>query len=224
MTDDTSTATDPAATDQQPSPNTTSDFSQDATVLAVLAVLVAGPPIAKAVAKIVDETGEGAVEVLSLLKVIGYTASGTPLPGKLNTAAKAARLQNLRYRAAFFVNALKRLSNTDGDLKPALAQEKKWFAAHKKASAKRVASAKVSDHLSNMYNTPLLGWYATLDSRTTPDCAFLDGNNYEALHPPGDLHPGARHPRCRCVSGPPFMEARTITDDDMPAEFDTQSG
>lgn len=188
-------------------------------VLAVLVLLLSGKALADAVGSLAKTLAIAPIKALGILLAVNYKPADPPKPGKLNTAEKAARLGNLKFRATFIVKAAKRLTdvNDPAEMKAILKKEKEYFKMHRDASARRIQSAKMSDRYSNLYNTPVLGWYAVLDDRTSPDCEYLDGKNYEALNPPGNLHPGSRHPHCRCLPGPPFADAPTVRK--LPARF-----
>jgi hypothetical protein len=184
-------------------------LQQDAEVSAVLAVLLSGPPLATAVLAISAVLKTPGKLVLAVLAGMRYKPGKKTLTSGTDPVA-AAKRANLRYRAAYLINAVKRLVNAP-DLKTALAREKQLYTAHKQASARRVASAQASVRLSNSTGTAILGWGGIQDARTTPDCLWLIGKNYGVASPPEGLHPGARHPRCRCYPVPPFPGKTVVT-------------
>jgi hypothetical protein len=182
--------------------------AQAAEIAAVAAVLAAGPPLLLAVQAISAAVKKPAKLILGALTVMKYK------PGKKTAPAgedivSAAHRKNRLYRAAYLLNAATRLASAD-DFKAALEREKKLFAAHLEASKRRIEAAKKSQAAADRYG-PVLGWGGILDDRTTPDCRWLIGKNYQATKPPGGLHPGARHARCRCFPVPPHPGKPVIT-------------
>jgi hypothetical protein len=177
------------------------DPSGDAAeIAAVVAILLAGPPLATAVAAISAALKTPKKLILGLLALTKYKpGKKTPATGS-DPVADALR-KNLRYRAAYLINAVRRLATAD-DLTAALAREKKLFAAHLGACKRRVDAARKSAAMSDSTGNNILGWGGVLDDRTTPDCRWLIGKNYAADNPPEGLHPGGRHPRCRCFPLP----------------------
>lgn len=58
---------------------------------------------------------------------------------------------------------------------------------------------------------PLLGWHATLDSRTTSECRAAHGNNFRVDRPPQIGYPGMPHGgTCRCRPGVPHPSRLTV--------------
>lgn len=179
----------------------------EAQVAAIVAVLLSGAALATSAAALAAIVKTSRNVATAALLAIHYKP-GKKVPPKPNTAEAAARLGNLRYRAAFLKAATGRLAAAD-NIGAALKRERRLFQAHKVASQRRVEAATASDTLRSRYG-PLLGWHAHLDERTTPDCGYLHGKNYLAEHPPGGLHPGARHMNCRCTAVAPFPGAPVV--------------
>lgn len=179
-----------------------------AEIAAVAAILAAGPPLAMALKAISAVAKLPKKLVLGVLSVLKYKPGKKALPG--SGIAAEARKRNLRYRAAYLLNATDRLAAAD-DLDAALQREKALFASHKEASKRRVDSAKGSAKMVVTTRSNILGWGGILDDRTTPDCRWLIGKNYAADNPPEGLHPGGRHPRCRCYPTPAYIGKPVVT-------------
>jgi hypothetical protein len=194
--------------EQAPQKAQNEDLQHAAELAAVLAVLQSGPPLVTAVRAISAALKTPAKFSLALLHITGYK------PGKKGSILGSdpvamTRRANLRYRAAYIIAALVRLSTAD-DLKAALAREKTLFAAHREACARRLAAAKNTAQLTEQHG-PVLGWSGVLDGNTTPDCRYLIGKNFKAANPPDGLFPGGRHPRCRCFPVAPFTGKPVVT-------------
>jgi hypothetical protein len=192
---------------------------QDAEIAAVVAILVAGPPLITAMKAISVAAKLPKKLVLALLAIIKYKP-GKKAQAKGSGPVTAALKKNMRYRAAYLINAAQRLAAAP-DLEAAIAREKTLFAAHKEASARRTAAAKASVAMATTSHSPVLGWGGILDNRTTPDCRWLIGKNYSVDNPPEGLHPGARHPRCRCYPTPSYPGKPVVTE--LPAHLSGNS-
>jgi hypothetical protein len=192
------------------------DSSQkDAVIAAVVAILVAGPPLIVAIQAISAATKTPKKLALGLLTAMKYKPGKKAHP-KGEDPVMAAHRANLRYRALYILAALQRLATAD-NLQAALTREKALFAQHQQACARRVAAAKASKKMAAVTHSQLLGWGGILDDKTTPDCRWLIGKNFRADNPPGGLHPGGRHPRCRCYPTPAYVGKRVV--DALPAHL-----
>lgn len=196
------------------------DSSQkDAVIAAVVAILVAGPPLVTAIQAISLVTKTPKKLALGLLTAMKYKPGKKAQP-KGDDPVSAAHRANLRYRALYIRAALQRLADAE-DLQAALTREKALFAAHQQACARRVAAAKASKKMTVVANSKIIGWGGILDDRTTPDCRWLIGQNFRADNPPDGLHPGGRHPRCRCYPTPSYVGKRVVSA--LPAHLSTNS-
>ncbi|MDB4897205.1 MAG: hypothetical protein JWN15_3467 [Firmicutes bacterium] len=203
-------------TEQVPQKADPESLQHAAEVAAVLAVLQSGPPLATATRAISVVLKAPGKLVLAVLAGILKYKPGKKSPIGGTRPEDAAKKGNRRYRAAYLINAIKRLAEAP-DLKAALAREKTLFTAHKKASTRRIEAAKTSGKLSDITGNSTLGWGGVLDNRTTPDCRWLIGKNYDVANPPEGLHPGGRHPKCRCFPAPPFPGKPVVTT--LPAQL-----
>lgn len=183
----------------------------DDEIAAILAVLALGYTV--------KETAQALVGVLKIpldiavafLKGLGSEALKSFTRPVGGTSARAlAKRANLRYRAAFIINALRRIAAAP-DWKIALKRELGFWKAHTAASARRMTVARRIDASRKLYGD-VLGWYSKMDERTTAECRAADHRNFNALQPPVIGYPGSVHPRCRCLPGPPFPGAKMVDD------------
>lgn len=187
----------------------TSELAPD-TLLSLVAALASAATIAQLVELLSELPGvsRDAIDALFELnpvfrkgvRVLPKAAAASPDPVR-----HTARL-NLVRRAQYLANAARRVSSS-GDLREAVARETKHFRAHKAATARRNV---VADRVVSAQDRfgDLLGWHATLDSRTSPDCRAANGTNFQADRMPAIGYPGAVHPECRCRPGKPYPQRR----------------
>ncbi len=120
------------------------------------------------------------------------------------------------WRAVYIWGAIERLTRAD-DLAHAQRLEHGYFLQQVAAEERRARAAALVDMTSRLLGdreeeqldgrVPLLGWRATIDDRTTPECRWANGRNFRADRIPAIGLPGSVHPRCRCTSGPPVKGA-----------------
>lgn len=180
-----------------------------AEIAAIVAILAAGPPLVTAVGAISAALKMPKKFVLGIMSIVKYK------PGKKAGSSGAdpltdARKRNLRFRAAYLINAIKRLADAP-DLKTGLTRERQLFAAHVQASKRRMDAAKASVKMADDTHSTVIGWGGILDDRTTADCRWLIGKNYAVGNPPEGLHPGGRHSRCRCYPQPAWPGKPVVT-------------
>jgi SPP1 gp7 family putative phage head morphogenesis protein len=127
---------------------------------------------------------------------------------------------NLARRASFFLHAARRTQQAIvaarskdqpvmAAIRDALTAEKRFMAQHIQASTGRVQAASAVDGMASTYGN-LLGWNTVKDSRTTAECYAADGKSFYADNPPLIGYPGATHPNCRCLPGPPRKGAPVL--------------
>lgn len=132
-----------------------------------------------------------------------------PEPG---TAQRVALDAAELYRAAYVMNAARRTQQRiDAGMTPlqAVQAERRTTQAHMEAQGRRFEMANRVDHQA-ILTGPLIGWYSTLDSRTTPECKAAHGRNFKLDEPPRIGYPGSVHMRCRCKPGPPHRTTRLV--------------
>lgn len=128
--------------------------------------------------------------------------------------------QNAMQRAAYLINAARRLapSYTKRD-ENARARarfiENRYRAAHEEAERKRSSSARqvaetASEFGINARGELLLGWEAVIDDRTSADCRWANGRNFDALDPPPIGYPGTVHLWCRCIAVAPYPTRKRV--------------
>ncbi|MFI6986036.1 hypothetical protein ACIBSV_46790 [Embleya sp. NPDC050154] len=140
----------------------------------------------------------------------GPAAPPTPRPG--TTAAGITRTAEDYYRAAFLRRSSQRIQDAidkGGDPQVAVDREKRLWKSHFAAFQRRALVAKQVD-LAAAEHGDLLGWDATIDARTSPECERADGKNFYVNRPPTIGYPGAVHPRCRCKPTAPYPGAGLV--------------
>lgn len=111
-------------------------------------------------------------------------------------------------RAQFLVKSAERLGKEDHN--PDV--ERRYLAQHLDAVRARAQAAERIDQAAKRHGS-LLGWEATLDTRTTSECRAAHGHTFSAFRPPTIGWPGTLHGgtcRCRAVAARPG--ARTVDD------------
>ena len=134
-------------------------------------------------------------------------------------ALLAAHRDNLLYRAWYGVNAAKRVAASvlDGEgpvgerLRKALSAESPYFAAHKRASGKRTAGARLNDAAAERFG-PILGWnHGSHGPNDRPHHVAANGLNFDVRNPPKETEGlPATLTHCGCVPGPPRRGARML--------------
>ena len=110
-----------------------------------------------------------------------------------------------QYRAAFIVHSVVRVNSAVRRREPlsaAMTRERRFLQQHLVATKRRVAVAKAVDKVAASTRRKV-GWYATLDNRTSLECRAANGKNFYADRMPTIGYPGAVHPSCRCRPGVP---------------------
>jgi hypothetical protein len=147
------------------------------------------------------------------------TAAGQPV----SAIGHTLRTQPSR-EAAYLFNAAKRITTaaiqgrpagaggragvTDriGAVRNAVASEQRYLRQHLAAERGRRDAAGKVDKARKSFG-PELGWYATMDIKTTAGCREQNGQNFNFAQPPlvegRPAYPGAVHLFCRCKVGPP---------------------
>lgn len=185
-------------------------------VASILGTYVAEKDLVNALSKLLGDRDRRAVAAALRLTdpTIGAHRGTRHLPrirGK-GPAAREARRSELWYRAAYIVNASKRVAQSlegGATVEEAFAKEKRWWQAHEDARKNRLETANRVDAAAGIHGA-LLGWHAHDDDRTTPECAAADGTNFRAGQRPRIGYPGGVHLKCRCFPGPPFATRRTV--------------
>lgn len=193
---------------------------------AILAILAIGASLEATAAALAVVLAVPLALCLAFLKALGKAAlkafrRATVKP-KSPTAEGIADLANLRYRAAFIKNALRRIAKAP-DWRIALKRELDFWKAHIRAGQRRKLMGKRVDFVAKRHGE-LLGWYAKMDDRTSAECRAADGRNFLAFTPPVIGYPGGVHPHCRCVPGPPYPGAKMVDDSLTVRRSDAASG
>lgn len=116
--------------------------------------------------------------------------------------------QNAFRRAAYLINAVRRLepaaaSGDQSRVDRAMRAEDRFQAAHLEAERRRNVAASAVALVASQYGINdrgelLLGWLAIRDNRTSADCRWAHGRNFNALVVPRIGYPGTVHLDCRC--------------------------
>lgn len=192
-------------------------------------------PATQAVARLLERgspiglTARGIRHVLGLptlpiIAAIGLTGSGTVhrpnarLRGvegaRTHGVVRETRDNELFFRAAYIVSAARRL-NADLQqklpLQQAIAKERPYTRQHEKARRNRLETSTQIQRQAKEWG-PLLGWYRDTASDSENECRDADGHNFYAAEGTIIGLPGAVHPHCHCVAGPPFPDGGMVND------------
>lgn len=178
----------------------------------VAELLAAGASVAVVSKALANLPGIGAQAATALFQV-GEMASLVNLPGPTGghlNVVNAQHIANLRRRAAYLINAGRRLGTAvvrdhgqPGAVRAALQRELGFLRQHLEATRLRNEAAGKVQESATKHGPGDLGWYAVLDKKTSPECRKANGKNFDPLRPPAIGLPGTVHPRCRCIPGPP---------------------
>lgn len=172
----------------------------DATVKGMLAVMA---PLGLPVAAI-----RTATRVAMSAPVGDQPPPGTPVRGSGMTTARVERT----FRATYLVAAAKRIARLLREGKQPLEiirAERNAFNRHLQAQGRRREMARKIDATAAKYG-PTLGWYAKMDARTSAECRWANGRNFEVDKRPPIGYPGTVHPNCRCTPGPPHANGKSV--------------
>lgn len=194
-----------------------------------LAATVTPTTLVAMLAAILGSTGValGTVRAVLYLVLRGQQSLGQPpSPGP---ALQATLNAERAYRAAYLANAAVRVQNAvngGATMEQAIAGEQRFYTAHLQAQANRRRAAAAVDKVAEdvdmqtaygpaavpgMRGTVrLAGWKATIDARTSPECAAANGCNFDVERPPLIGYPGTVHPHCRCRAVKPYRHARVL--------------
>lgn len=212
--------TSPATTEALPNP------PPDGEVERLTQLLVAGATAAVVVGFLADLPGIGfdAANRLSSISEIDGLLQLKPPRWPVPRPILNQHLSNLRRRAAYLINAGRRLGTAvvrertlPGSVQHAIEQERRYVAQHLGAVAHRNVGAMRVAAAAKRYGQEL-GWYTILDHRTSPECRKAHGSNFDADRPPKIGYPGTVHRWCRCKPGPPHATTRH-TDAAAPKEL-----
>lgn len=195
------------------------------------ALMATGPVagVAAGVSKVLlldKAISKGAVQILLELSGVGQVLSAGPSPVRLPEPVRAQARHELLRRGAYLLNAARRLSAglRDGQLGSALATERTYLAQHRAAVDHRMLAAKqvAGQVLAGVAQDGMLGWYARMDERTSAECRAANGRNFNPAKIPVIGYPGAVHPACRCLPGPPHEGAAHLEGSGPAARINTE--
>lgn len=180
---------------------------QPGTLTSLVELLLLGAAAEKIVSALAGLPGilpDAAAAILRLPEMPALQKPSEPLAVAPDSVRATNRLNMVR-RAQYLVKAARRVSAAG--LKEGLPKEESYFQAHRRASENRRMAAQTVAKAEEHFG-PELGWYAKMDSRTSPDCRAANGTNFHAGVPPRIGYPGSVHPNCRCKPGPPHRRKR----------------
>lgn len=180
-------------------------------ILEILAVGASIAVTAKGLSGILDIPAKSIALALRIIKYVPRLARLRA--GRGNTATAITSRANELYRAAYVGQAARRIEAAP-DRRVAIAAEVRYYRAHLEASARRMVMAKRVDVFKRRIRSPLLGWYAVNDARTSSECRAASGRNFYFNRPPVIGYPGAVHPNCRCTPGPPHPRGTMVDNSD----------
>lgn len=186
-------------------------------LISALAYAQSAQVVMDALVALPDMSAEG-VRLLFLIPQVRALVRVHPHAGA-HVITHRMHQHNLIRRAAYLAAAGYRMS-TAARLGPsaqarAMAVERQWLQQHLAADAGRVVAAdqvaatarqlaKRAQREPGFTWNGLLGWYATMDDRTSAECKKANGRNFDPVRIPPIGLPGTVHPHCRCRPGPPF--------------------
>jgi hypothetical protein len=179
------------------------------------AVSLAGD-IAAMLLKLIPAPSKRAIDA-----VIQLVRDGIPNPDlgfEPGPAFKAEARNAAGWRALYIVAAVDRLTDAV-DFVHALTLEEHYFEQHLEAEDNRLRAAQLVDltadvmqHRMEPSTQGLLGWRSVMDNRTTNECRWANGRNFDATRPTIIGLPGSVHVACRCsasvaIPGAPLIPA-----------------
>lgn len=198
----------------------------DETVRKVAEILLTAASIAAAATAIAALLGiprRGVLIALSFSRERGSTAhrpnarhavNGVSSRGPTGDFARSYSAIELYYRAAFVVNASRRIWQELRDRKPTteiIATERRYYDMHEQARRQRLdAASQIAGAVAEHGN--LLGWYLDPELNNEIECVRANGNNFYANRPPIIGLPGMVHARCGCFAGAPHFGGGMVDD------------
>lgn len=194
-------------------PKQPTEASDVAAVAAILAIRASADATAPKVSTLLGGFVTPAVALAVLSMALGSSRPAAWKPGTIpqNATEVALRAEPL-YRAAYVVAASRRVAQKVREgrtLDEAMKAEATFFGQHVAQKDNRARVAKLIDKTAARYGD-VLGWYATLDSRTSPECRSANKKNFTVVPAPAIGYPGTVHRTCRCKPGKPHRGAPTI--------------
>jgi SPP1 gp7 family putative phage head morphogenesis protein len=189
-----------------------SDEELIAIIAGALAIAAPANATAATLAPLVGIPVAVLIDVLKIAMSRPYTFGPPPDTGVPTAATEAGRLEPY-YRAQYVLAASRRAQAALKEGGPAVQKaaeaEDRYFNQHLEAMLNRARAANAVDRATKIYGD-MLGWYARLDNRTSPECREANGKNFHASVRPPIGYPGSVHPHCRCKPGKPFPTKSTV--------------
>lgn len=118
------------------------------------------------------------------------------------------------FRAAYLLNAVLRMRQSEKPHTQTVLDELNNYRKHVRADGQRLFGLQRLRAATNAYG-PVVGWYSVLDDRTTEECRYMHGRNFDPREPPEAGLPGITHVNCRCRPGPPHAEVEASTEQNL---------
>lgn len=211
------TEPEPHGHDYQPPPQESDLVRQVAALLTAGAV---GALLTGAILRLLAPFGVGIRAVTLALRLVQRGTQTKPRMIGQAAPVRAQQDEEMYYRAAYLIEAAKRMQATltanrdlpiDEASQAAIERERRFLAMHEAARKLRMAAAVAVAQVSREVGGVLLGWWASPDDRTTPECRAAGGHNFRVDQRPLIGWPGQPHGgTCRCVAGAPFYDAITV--------------
>lgn len=196
--------------------------TDDETVQHIVEILIAGYTLEKTIkllAKLLSPFGITAAAIRPALS-LAHTAHMPNARLKAHGLAEGsslttqARYNDLYYRAAYILNASRRIQADLKQGKPlrvALSDESLHYRQHEQARRGRLDAAARVTKAAKMFG-PLLGWYLNPLLNNEAECIAANGHNFYAHEGTVIGFPGSVHPHCGCKAGPPIPGAAMVND------------
>lgn len=191
---------------------------EEAALIAAIAALIAVNASSKATGEKIATLMKApvglvvAVVTLALSEPLQVGGVWTPSRTGEGGAEDIVRARAPFYRSAYIENAVKRVHENvrkGSTLEDSIDRERTFFRQHITSQRNRVRAARDVDRAASRFGL-LLGWYTTMDSRTSPECLAANGKNFRVDDIPTIGYPGAVHAFCRCKAGRPHRRAALL--------------
>lgn len=202
----------PRSQQQQRSENPQRDAALIAAIAALLVIGAPPRPTATKIAALIGISVAAVMPVVALAMGRPFAANVTSISSKSPTATGESAEAEPLYRAAYILAASRRVQDASAQGRSrdqALVDEQRWFNLHMEAQAKRRKAAAAVDRAARRHGA-ILGWYAVLDNRTSPECREANGKNFNVAVRPAIGYPGSVHPHCRCKAGKQHATSATV--------------
>jgi hypothetical protein len=208
---------DPTYTQQAPP-------QDDHLVADIAAILIAGYALKQTIDAIVNLLTPYGYLKEAISAAVSLSDSGTNAMPNLrlgkngvqdaSAALRAIRRQEVYYRAAYVLNASRRIQaglDQGKPLRVIIGRESDYYRQHEAARRGRLNSAAKVQKAASDFG-PLLGWYHNPMLNNEIECLTASGHNFYADEGTMIGLPGSVHQNCGCTAGPPIPGAGMVND------------